>query len=146
MSLTIRPVAPGDEAAWRRLWTGYLAFYNATVAPEVYRATFARLTGPGPGEYRGLVAERGGALVGLAHMLTHRHCWRVEDVVYLQDLFVAPEARGGGIGAALIRAVYAAADAAGTPHVYWLTQTDNATARALYDRVGQATPFMKYTR
>ena len=32
------------------------------------------------------------------------------------------------------------------PNVYWLTQEFNATARRLYDRVGRATPFIKYRR
>jgi GNAT superfamily N-acetyltransferase len=66
-------------------------------------------------------------------------------VTYLQDLYVAPEARGPA-RAALIEAVYAAADAAGRPNVYWLTQEFNTTARRLYDRIGTATPFIKYQR
>jgi hypothetical protein len=45
-----------------------------------------------------------------------------------------------------MEAVYAAADANGTPNVYWNTQAFNATARRLYDRVGVATPFIKYRR
>ena len=84
--------------------------------------------------------------MGLAHIIFHRHGWQVEDVCYLQDLYVAPEARGTGAGRALIEAVYAAADAAGAPNVYWLTQEFNTTARQLYDRVGRLTPFVKYVR
>jgi hypothetical protein len=42
--------------------------------------------------------------------------------------------------------VYAEADAAGCPIVYWLTQDFNATARRLYDRVAHVTPFIKYQR
>ena len=49
-------------------------------------------------------------------------------------------------GRALIEAVYRAADAASADQVYWLTAQSNTTARKLYDRVGQATPFMKYRR
>ena len=70
------------------------------------------------------------------HYIFHRHGWQIEDVCYLQDLYVAPEARGRGAGRPLIEAVYAAADAAGGPNVYWLTEETNATARRLYDRVG----------
>lgn len=146
MSLTIRPLRAVDEADWRRLWTGYLEFYETSVPEEVYRTTFARLLSGDPHEFHGLVAERGGRLIGLAHYLFHRHCWRVENVVYLQDLYVEPEARGSGAGRALIEALYAAADAAGCPTVYWLTQDFNATARRLYDRVARVTPFIKYQR
>jgi hypothetical protein len=35
MSRIIRPVAASDEADWRRLWAGYLAFYGADIAPAV---------------------------------------------------------------------------------------------------------------
>ena len=55
-------------------------------------------------------------------------------------------ARGTGAGRALIEAVYAAADAAGCPSVYWLTQDFSATARRLYDRVAKKTPFIVYRR
>ena len=75
-------------------------------------------------DYHGLLAVAGGVPVGLAHYIFHRHGWQIEDVCYLQDLYVAPEARGTGAGRALIEAVYAAADAAGRPNVYWLTAGD----------------------
>ena len=97
-------------------------------------------------EFHGLIAELDGKAVGLVHYLFHRHGWRVENVCYLQDLYADPEVRGQGIGRALIEAVYSAADAAGAPPVYWLTQTFNTTARQLYDRIGVVTPFIKYNR
>ena len=146
MTLTIRPLRKDDQPQWRALWTAYLEFYESSVPDEVYSTYFARLLGDDPQDYHGLVAEKDGTLVGLTHYLFHRHGWKVENVVYLQDLYVTPQARGTGAGRALIEAVYAAADAAGCPSVYWLTQDFNATARQLYDRVAQVTPFIKYQR
>lgn len=147
IQVRIRPLTASDEADWRRLWTGYLDFYETTVPEEVYQTTFARLLGDDPRDYSCLVAETpDGHLVGLTHYLFHRHGWKVEDVCYLQDLFADPDARGLGVGRALIEAVYAAADAAGAPTVYWMTQDFNATARTLYDRIGVLTPFIKYQR
>ncbi len=146
MTTAIRPLRAEDEAEWRRLWTGYLEFYESSVEEEVYRTTFARLLGGDPHDYHGLVAEQEGRIVGLTHYLFHRHCWRVENVIYLQDLYVDPEMRGTGAGRALIEAVYAAGDAAGCRGVYWLTQDFNETARKLYDRVAKLTPFVKYRR
>lgn len=145
-NLAIRPIVASDEAEWRRLWTGYLEFYEATVPEEVYRSTFARLLGGGDYEPRGLLAVRDGQPVGLVHYFFHRHCWRIENVCYLQDLFADPAVRGGGVGRALIEAVYRVADEADCPSVYWLTQDFNTTARRLYDRVGKLTPFVKYQR
>jgi GNAT superfamily N-acetyltransferase len=142
----IRPLRTEDEADWRRLWTAYLQFYNATVPEAVYVSTFTRLLGDDPRDFSALVAEVDGRLLGLTHFLVHRHAWKVEDVCYLQDLYVDPKARGLGLGRALIEAVYTRADAAGAPAVYWLTQDFNATARQLYDRIAQVTPFIRYVR
>lgn len=112
----------------------------------VYASSFARLLNDDDRDFNALVAVQDGTLVGLTHYLFHRHCWRVENVCYLQDLFAAPTVRGTGVGRKLIEAVYAAADAAGAPSVYWLTQDDNTTGRQLYDRVGSLTNFIKYQR
>ncbi len=145
--VTIRPLTAADEAGWRRLWAGYLDHYETTVPENVYQSTFARLLGDDPRDFSCFVAEDGqGRLVGLTHYLFHRHGWKIEEVCYLQDLYTDPEARGLGVARALIEAVYAAADAAGAPSVYWLTQDFNATARKLYDRIGVLTPFIKYQR
>lgn len=150
--VVVRPVAAADESEWRRLWTAYLEFYETSVPDAVYGTTFARLRADDPTMPCGLVAQAsrsegpGGPLVGLVHYLFHSHCWRTERVTYLQDLYADPEARGRGVGRALIESVYAAADAAGAPSVYWLTQEFNTTARRLYDRIGEATPFVKYQR
>jgi GNAT superfamily N-acetyltransferase len=131
-SITIRPLAQSDHAEWRRLWTDYLAFYKTTVPEEVYASTWARLFGDGWHEPNGLVAEVDGKAVA-------NNC-------YLQDLYADPHVRGTGVGRALIEAVYAKADEAGAPNVYWMTQDFNETARTLYDRVAKLTPFIKYQR
>ena len=146
MPTIIRPLRPEDETEWRRLWTGYLAFYQTSVPEAVYASTFARLLGDDPQDFSALVAEGDGRLLGLTHYLFHRHAWKVENVCYLQDLYVDPEARGTGLGRKLIEAVYASADAAGAPAVYWLTQEFNHEARQLYDRIAQVTPFIRYVR
>ncbi|MEL7465157.1 MAG: GNAT family N-acetyltransferase [Pseudomonadota bacterium] len=144
--LTIRPVSQDDHAEWRRLWTKYLEFYETAVAEDVYVTTWERLHSDDPNEFNCFVADYDGALVGLTHYLFHRHCWKIEQVCYLQDLYVDEEVRGTGAGRALIEAVYRAADEAGAPSVYWLTQDFNETARRLYDRIGKQTPFIRYNR
>ncbi len=145
-NLIIRPLTRSDESQWRRLWHDYLAFYETELPEKVYVSSFARLLGDDPQDYNGLMAELDGRLVGLVHYLFHRHGWKIENTCYLQDLYADPDVRGKGIGRALIEAVYAAADAAGAPSVYWLTQDFNHQARQLYDRIGVLTPFIKYQR
>ncbi|MAM60106.1 GNAT family N-acetyltransferase [Maritimibacter sp. UBA3975] len=143
--ITVRALTRADEPQWRRLWSEYLRFYESAVDEEVYLTTFSRLLS-GDEPQHALIAEVGDRPVGLVHYLYHRHNWRIEDVCYLQDLYAEPEARGLGVGRALIEAVYAAADANNTPSVYWMTQEFNTTARTLYDRIGKLTPFIKYQR
>ena len=146
MTLTIRPLLATDQAAWRRLWTAYLAFYD-TVLPEViFQTHFARLLGDDPQDYHGLVADIDGNLVGLTHYVFHRHGWTIGNTCYLQDLYADPAVRGTGIGRKLIEAVYAAADTAGAASVYWMTNRTNTTARQLYDRIAEPTDFIKYRR
>ena len=41
MALIIRDAAERDEADWRKLWAGYLAFYETEVPEEV--TAFTRL-------------------------------------------------------------------------------------------------------
>ncbi|WP_435311705.1 GNAT family N-acetyltransferase [Primorskyibacter sedentarius] len=144
--VTVRPLRLSDEAEWRRLWTGYLDYYETKLPEDIYQSSFSRLIGDDPQDFNGLIAEIDDAPVGLAHYLFHRHGWKTQNVCYLQDLYADPAVRGAGVGRALIEAVYTRADAANAPSVYWLTQDFNQTARKLYDRVGELTPFVKYQR
>ncbi len=145
-AIAVRPLAPADEADWRRLWTGYLEFYRTKVSEEVYATLWARLMGDEYYDPRGLGAVVDGRLVGLVHYMFQRHGWRVEEVTYLQDLYTQPSVRRLGVGEALVKGVYAAADAAGCPHVYWLTESNNTVSRRLYDRLARMTDFIQYQR
>jgi len=145
-TLNLRALVPGDEVAWRVLWEQYLTFYKSALPEEVYATTFGRLVDVAERGMFGLIAYLGDTPVGIVNCVIHRHLWRIEEVCYLGDLYVAPEARGSGLGRALIEAVYKEADARGAPSVYWMTQDHNQTARQLYDRVGELTPFIKYQR
>jgi GNAT superfamily N-acetyltransferase len=146
MAIEIRPVTRADKARWAELWQGYLAYYETTLTPEVYDATFESFFAGTPQNPRCLLAESDGRVLGLVHYFFHAHCWHPEGICYLQDLYTESTARGKGVGRALIQAVYHAADAQGVPNVYWTTQNFNHTARALYDKIGQLTPFIKYVR
>ena len=143
--ITVRPVQPGDRAAWQPLWQGYLTFYQATLAPEVTDASWRRFFDPLEG-LGALVAERDGRLIGIAHYLLHRSTWAPVCYCYLEDLFVEPAVRGGGTGRALIAAVERAAREAGASRLYWTTHETNQTAQKLYDRVAERPGFVQYRK
>ena len=135
MTATVTSLEPQDRQRWAELWTAYLAFYNTTVPPEQYDSTWTRLH---DGRLHGLAArDAEGRMVGLAHYLFHEHSWSTRPSCYLQDLFVDPEVRGTGAGRALIEAVAQAARAAYSFRFYWSTDTGNAAARQLYDKVAR---------
>ncbi len=147
MSFAIRDIRREDRPKWQPLWAGYLEFYNATLAPEITDATFARFLDPSE-PMQALVAEDDttGALLGFVHCVFHRGTWSIGDFCYLEDLFTAETARGRGIGRALIEAVYKLADERGAGRVYWLTHETNTTARKLYDQVAEHRGFIQYRR
>jgi len=93
-----------------------------------------------------MVAERNGELVGLVHYIFHRNTTMIGPTCYLQDLFTSSTARGTGVGRALIEAVYARAEAAGSTRVYWMTHETNLTAMKLYDKVATRSGFVQYRR
>jgi GNAT superfamily N-acetyltransferase len=93
-----------------------------------------------------LGAYMGGRLCGIVHYLFHRSCWTIGNYCYLQDLFVAENARHLGVGRALIAAVEKRARGAGASRVYWLTQESNAVARALYDKLAERSGFIQYRK
>jgi GNAT superfamily N-acetyltransferase len=143
--IEIRPLRPDERAAWQPLWKGYLDFYNVTVPQETYDTTWKRLLDPNEPMWL-LGATVDGKLLGIVHYLYHRTCWTPGDYCYLQDLFVSAEARGKGLGRALIEAVYKAAREAGASRVYWLTHETNTTARALYDQLATAPGYIQYRK
>ncbi|MFP4273439.1 MAG: GNAT family N-acetyltransferase, partial [Paracoccaceae bacterium] len=65
--IEIRPLRPGDEPDWRRLWTGYLEFYQTSVPEEVYVSSFARLLSEDPQEFHGRIALVDGTPLGIVH-------------------------------------------------------------------------------
>lgn len=145
--LVVRPIAWGDRAAWLPLWDGYNAFYGRsgpTALPvEITEITWGRFFDEDE-PVHALVAERDGRLVGIVHFLFHRSTTMIGLNCYLQDLFTDAETRGGGVGRALIEAVYARARAAGSTRVYWHTHETNQTAMRLYDQVADRTGFVVY--
>ena len=141
-------MAPTDREAWQPLWDGYNAFYGregaTALAPAITHATWQRFFDPSEPVFA-LVAESQGRLLGLTHYLFHRSTTRLELTCYLQDLFTAPQARGQGVGRALIEGVYGAAQASGVHRVYWQTHQTNSAGRQLYDRVARHLGFIVYS-
>ena len=143
--VVIRPLREDERAAWEPLWAGYLKFYKASVPAATTDVTWQRFHDDAEPMYV-LGAFVDDKLTGIVHFLYHRSCWTTGDYCYLQDLFVANDTRGLGLGRALIEAVYVKAKAAGASRVHWLTKEDNAQARLLYDNIADRSGFIQYRK
>ena len=147
--IEIRSIQPRDQAQWQPLWADYNAFYGRSgptaLAPAITEATWQRFFDPAE-PVHALVAVRERRLVGLAHYLFHRSTIQIQPTCYLQDLFTSEHARGAGVGRHLIQGVYAQAQAAGSPRVYWQTHETNSTAIQLYARLAERSGFIVFRK
>lgn len=141
--VTVRLANEQDFIAWKGLWQGYLAFYHAAVADEVTQATWTRcLSEAWPMDC--LLAVQDDAVVGFAIVVVHPGTWSRQSVAYLEDLFVSPAARRGGVGRALIAALEARGRQYGWHRLYWQTHQDNKAAQGLYDQMAKRTDWVRY--
>lgn len=141
--MIVRPIERKDRAQWEPLWAGYNTFYERTIPAAITETTWGRFFDAYE-PVRALVAEEDGRLIGLVHYIFHRNTTMISPTCYLQDLFTTGEARGKGVGRALIEAVYAKAKEAGCSRVYWQTHESNKTAQILYDKVSKKSGFIVY--
>jgi GNAT superfamily N-acetyltransferase len=134
--LTIERVTEADLAELLPLVRAYCDFYE--VAPsddELLSLSRALIADP---EHEGvqLLARDEGRAVGFATIFWSWATTSAERIGVMNDLFVAPEARGTGLAAALIEACRAECAARGARKLTWQTALDNAAAIKVYDRVG----------
>ena len=142
--VTVRALSAQDEAEWSRLYRGYREFYAEPDDDVAIARTFAMLRDPA-NVNNGLVAvNTHGVLVGIANWRSYQQPLEGQTALYLEDLFVDPEARGSGVGELLIRELERLARERGHRIVRWITAADNATARRLYDRVATETSWVTY--
>jgi GNAT superfamily N-acetyltransferase len=85
--------------------------------------------------------------VGFATVFWTWSTTRAARIGTMNDLFVAPEARGSGAAEALIEACADACREHGAIELEWSTRPDNLRAQALYERVGarRDQPWIDYT-
>ncbi len=143
MTVTIRDASTTDEAAWRRLWAGFLAYYEVELAQAITDHTWERLMLPTcPLKARLAVVQ--GEVVGFAIHQHHPSTWVLGDDCYLEDLFVQPESRGAGAGRALIADLIKLARGRGWQRLYWNTDQTNTAARKLYDSFTKDDGHLRY--
>ena len=141
--VVVRAVSEEDRASWRALYRGYRDFYKVPHSDEAIDTVWSWLHDEGH-ETRGLVALVDGVPLGLAHYRTFARPLSASHGLFLDDLFTSADARGRGVGSALLNRLAEIARDEGATVVRWITAGDNATALSLYDRVSTQTPWVTY--
>ena len=141
----VRSVGQDERADWEQLWRCFQSFHRFTVSDEAIEVTWERFHDPAEPMFV-LGAYVDGQMAGIAQYVFHRSCSTIGDFCFLHNLFVADEARGKGIGRALIEAVYAAAARHGASRVLWNVLESNTAARSLYDKVAERSGFIQYRK
>lgn len=131
----IRPAMPADLPALCRLLAVQLAEHRVSLPSErLVAAARGVLEDPRRGFF--LVAWQGGHCIGVAYA---SFVWALEHgghSAWLEELYVAPEARGGGTGTALLEAVIAACQAQGCAALDLEIDVAHDRVRSLYVRHG----------
>jgi ribosomal protein S18 acetylase RimI-like enzyme len=143
MVIKVRKIELSDNPSWQELFFDYLKFYETSPGDVNTELVWQRLTSPDT-EIQGLVAESNGEVVGIVHFHYQLSTWTDTFDCYLEDLYVAEEARGNGAARALIQAVKELATERKCSKLFWITRESNSTARKLYDKVATLSDFIRY--
>lgn len=103
---------------------------KVTGSPEAFRQHAAL--------FDALLAERRGRPLGFCLFFTSFSSWRGEPGIYIQDLYVAEEARTAGLGRRLLAAAVRHARRGGARYLRLSVARDNRAARDFYARIGLA--------
>ncbi|MFB7382871.1 GNAT family N-acetyltransferase [Kitasatospora purpeofusca] len=141
---TVDAPTAADFAAWRELFRGYCDFYGVPVPEEKAALVWSWLTDPAHELDGLLVRDTEGTPVGLAHYRPFVRPLHGAVAGFLDDLFVAPAARGTGAVDVLLARLRAIAAERGWNTVRWITADDNHRARSKYDQVATRTMFVTY--
>lgn len=146
MAISVRPIADGDFFTWLDLYAGYGSFYE-TEMTDIKALTVWSWLVDANHELNGVVAvddAADGNMVGLAHFREFARPLAGHRGLYVDDLFVAPSARGNGAGTALLDHAKQVAADRGLSVVRWITAADNETAIKLYDQKANRTDWVTY--
>lgn len=132
----IRPATPADIAVILRFIRKLAAFEREPDAVEATEATLHEaLFGAQPAA-EAVIAEDATGPLGFAVFFHNFSTWAGRRGLYLEDLYVTPDARGKGVGGALLRHLAALAVARGCARFEWSVLDWNADAIAVYRRMG----------
>jgi GNAT superfamily N-acetyltransferase len=144
-AVQIRVVTADDLVDLLPLMRAYCTFYESDPSDEDLRAMSRAFLDEGAGGTQLIARDGSGQALGHATVLWTWDTTLAQPLAVMEDLFVAAQARGRGVGAALIEACRQQAADRGRQWLAWQTAPDNETAQRLYDGLGaQRTTWYSY--
>lgn len=140
----IRPARPDDAPTIHRFICALAEYEREPDSVEVSVDTLRMQLAENPAPFECLLAHSEGKPVGFVLFFATYSTWRGKRGLWIEDLFVLPEHRGQGHGAALFDAVVALADARGAGRVEWSVLDWNQPAITFYEQRG-ASPMSEWT-
>ncbi len=137
MSPAIAPATEADLVDVLPLFAGYQRFYAGEArSDDENRAFLTRFIAPHDAGLLLLARDDhgNGNSVGFANLYWTYSSISAREHVLMNDLFVADDGRGSGVGHALIEAAAAITRGRGAQHLTWQTAVDNRRAQRLYER------------
>ena len=135
-AVRVRPARPEEAGAVADLFNAINGMDGPPPpVPMTAGIALRDLLGPSPRTTL-LVAELDGAVVGFVTGNPLYDSARAADCVFLNDLYVAPEARRRGAGRALVAALAADARRRGAGCVWWGVDLPDVEASRFYDAIG----------
>ncbi len=132
----IRPATPADVGTILRFVRDLAAFEREPDAVEATEETLTEaLFGAQPAA-EAVIAEDATGALGFALFFHNFSTWTGRRGLYLEDLYVTPDARGQGVGTAVLRHLAALALERGCGRFEWSVLDWNADAIAFYRRMG----------
>lgn len=131
MSIQVRPLGDNDFFTWLGLFEGYSEFYESKLTDEKALRVWSWIIDKGH-ELDGAVAvNEDGDFIGFAHYREYPRTLTADRGLFLDDLFVVPDARGAGVGKALLDFVKQFASDHQLGQIQLITAADNETAQHL---------------
>jgi GNAT superfamily N-acetyltransferase len=129
----IRPLERGDYEQWLILWR---ANGLNQISDEVTAETWRRLINKKENVFGLMALDEDGNLQGILHYILHPTTGFIEPSCYMQDLFVAKDARRQGIARRLVWELHDIGKKAKWSRIYWFADKNDIAVQNLYKNLG----------
>ncbi len=144
MAVLVRQVADHDRNEWNALFAAYCEFGGEEQTSEMRDRVWGWIHDPNAQTLCLVVEDDQARIVGFIHFRPYERPMSATKGAYVDDIFVAPSARGLGAVDQMIQAVGVYAKEQGWDVVRWMTSETNYRARSVYDRHATKSNWVTY--